>query len=129
MLFVCILSLQHGTDETIHDTELLAQCDDKTAWLDLSHQENFIAVFPQSLRYSGKGDVPVSWRPLGDNLRSCWQPDSNDELFISLLLERLYIEHPTIDTTRVYCLGFSNGGLFLTSLLLSNGFSKKYLLP
>ena len=29
----------------IHDTEFLAQCDDKTAWLDLSHQENFIVVF------------------------------------------------------------------------------------
>ena len=82
-------------------------------------------VFPQSLRYSTQGDVPISWRPLGDNLRSGWQPDHDDELFISCLLEQLVVQY-AVDCSRIYCVGFSNGGLFLTALLISHGLSKRY---
>lgn len=112
----------------MHDTELLVQEDSCTTWLDLSHEESFVVVYPQSLRYSAKDDVPMSWRPLGDSFRSCWEPDHNDEVFISHLLDRLLGDYSCIDSCRVYCIGFSNGGLFLSSLLLCHGFNTRYTL-
>lgn len=105
----------------MHDTELLVQEDGSTTWLDLSHLDPFAVVFPQSLRYYAKDNVPVSWRPLGDNFRSCWEPDHNDELFLSHLLDELLKDYDFIDPCRLYCVGFSNGGLFLSSLLVNHG--------
>ena len=104
---------------------MLVQEDDQTTWLELSDRDTFLLVFPQSLTYRAVHDSPMSWRPLGDELRSAWLPDHNDEDFISCLLEELYHDYP-IDKSRVYCIGYSNGGLFLMSLLLSHGFNARY---
>ena len=104
---------------------MLVQEDSQTTWLELSDRDTFLLVFPQSLTYRATHDSPMSWRPLGDELRSAWVPDHNDEDFISCLLEELYHDYP-IDKSKVYCIGYSNGGLFLTSLLLSHSFNTRY---
>lgn len=95
------------------------QEDDCVSWLRLSDQEKVLLVLPQSHRFEAEDDIPVSWRPLGDPMRSAWKPGEEDELFIAALLKQLQQDYP-IDASCIYALGYSNGGLFLASLILES---------
>lgn len=55
-------------------------------------------------------------------MRSAWQPNHNDELFIQTLLLEMGKKY-SVDMSRQYAVGFSNGGLFLSSLLLTQELS------
>ena len=112
-------TFQHGTDETVADSELLVQEDTSTSWLQLSDQELFLLVYPQSHRFRAKDDIPVSWRPIGDPIRGAWQPGLEDEMFIRELLKQLQKDF-NVNPRQMYSLGYSNGGLFLAGLLLES---------
>ena len=73
----------------------------------LADQQDFIAVYPQGMigpdHRSGWSTGPV------------WDPHVNDVLFVSDLLNHLQAEL-CIDPSRIYAMGFSNGG-GMTNLL------------
>lgn len=76
----------------------------------VSNQNNFLAVYPQGIGVAPPG---YSWAD-GRNT-SADQAGIDDVGFISKLVDTLTVEY-TIDTTRIYVCGFSNGG-FMTQRL------------
>jgi polyhydroxybutyrate depolymerase len=91
----------HGHDSTAAAQERL------TKLSVLADQDDFLAVYPQGMigpdNQSGWATGPA------------WDPQVNDVLFVSDLLNRLQAQF-CIDPLRIYAMGFSNGG-GMTNLL------------
>jgi polyhydroxybutyrate depolymerase len=73
----------------------------------LADQQDFLAAYPQGMIGS---DHLSGWAT-----GSAWDPQVNDVLFVSNLLNRLQAQF-CIDPLRIYAMGFSNGG-GMTNLL------------
>jgi polyhydroxybutyrate depolymerase len=83
-----------------HDSNAAAQ-ERLTKLSLLADQDDFLAVYPQGIigpdNQSGWATGPA------------WDPQVNDVLFVSDLLNRLQAQY-CIDPLRIYAMGFSNGG-------------------
>lgn len=116
-----VVILLHGTNETCFDTELLRQRDGSYSWLDLADQQRVILLFAQSRglkittfsQECGKFDVLYKY---------AWQQSSEDKLYLTAMLEDMDSRESVskyVDCSRLYVIGFSNGGLFTSDLMLN----------
>lgn len=86
-----------------------------SGWAELAEKENFIAVFPSSLRYKivddGEEKTTTKWNTLPD---ANWylqpgQTGADDIRFLRKVLREVTLGYK-IDENRMYLNGFSNGG-------------------
>lgn len=101
-----------------------------SGWREKADAEGFIAVFPTGLEYfvteDGKNrwntkwnsfglrqDVDLNKRLPGYPATSPWPAD--DTSFVQLMIQDIQAHH-SIDATRIYVSGFSNGGAFAARL-------------
>lgn len=75
---------------------------DLSHWSELAESEGFIAVYPAGVRLQGHG--PRGWRVTGEG-----PGITKDVRFISDLIDELEASY-TIDPSRIYANGLSNGG-------------------
>lgn len=106
-----VVFLFHGTDETAFDTELLFQ-NSEASWIELAEKENIILVFGQSTGIKCTDDFHSYYRYL-------WQPGDPDMIYLDSLIEMVFLEYgKDIDMKKVYACGFSNGGLFISDIIV-----------
>lgn len=112
---VPLLFMLHGTSGTGEKFY------NKSGWVQKSEEEGFIAVFPTALKFKMKesGRTVTKWSSPGgkkDVVDSTLMKD--DMLFLDGLLDAL-IDNFSIDESRIYACGFSNGGGFVRSEILT----------
>lgn len=73
----------------------------------LAEQEGAILALPSGLRNSWNGSFCCGW---------AWQNNATDTEFILEMIESIKQDHQ-IDATRIYVVGFSNGGILAQKLL------------
>lgn len=98
----------HGMSRTSWYTAL-----NETKWIEKADREGFVVVFPQALGSHDMWGGRTGWvvRGLGDNIYAR-----------DVISDILYEAGHVIDTDRIYGVGLSNGGMFLTTLLLDPRF-------
>ncbi len=89
-------------------------------WKEKGQKEKFITVFPSSLEYcvieDGKKENTTKWHIAELDTIACPnQTLADDVKFIRFLFDSL-VHRLSIDRTRVYATGFSNGGAFVSKL-------------
>ena len=86
--------------------------EETTGLSDLADREQFVVVYPDG---TGPSDVR-SWNA-GFCCSFALERDVDDLAFVDALIDRLIADH-SIDPTRVYATGFSNGGMFAYRLAI-----------
>lgn len=79
----------------------------------VAEREGFIVVFPQSTSLP-ESDFFTSWN-VGINFGETTVEDVDDVAFVDQLLDSLLTSY-SIDATRIFATGFSNGGMFTNRL-------------
>jgi len=127
-LLICL----HGTDESAFDGELFQHEDGLTTWLDVSDAEQAIVIFPQSRgQWATENQRSTSWRDQGDWVRTLWidrpvdAEFESDLQFLTQVVEDVsnsggLFTNAIVDKTRVYVIGFSNGGFQACDLALAS---------
>jgi len=86
-----------------------------SGWVDVSEEENLIAVFPSSMRYcivdGAEAKYTTKWNVVPDAEWSFCpgQTPRSDIEFLKKIISELRAKFQ-VDTTRIYLEGFSNGG-------------------
>lgn len=80
----------------------------------LADNENFIVAYPQAV-VGEKGDV--YWDPGDNGIQSI---EENDVYFTEQLISKISNEY-NVDSSRIYAIGFSNGGMMSYGLACSRG--------
>lgn len=115
----------HGTDETAWDNELYVQEKAREkSWQELSEEKQFIVVWGQSCGV-------LSERLGKQHYLYWWQPGPKDLLYVNDVLNDIdrYLKHQKytfcIDKEKQFVIGFSNGGLFTSDVIIhhSNTFT------
>eukprot|EP01087_Luapelamoeba_hula_P019500 TRINITY_DN6461_c0_g1_i1.p1 TRINITY_DN6461_c0_g1~~TRINITY_DN6461_c0_g1_i1.p1 ORF type:complete len:459 (+),score=63.79 TRINITY_DN6461_c0_g1_i1:220-1596(+) len=130
----------HGTDETVWAGELTYPAvhhqstdGDTTArpgpkvktdvpmWFELSDEQGVAVVYCQAQCF--RADPTTSWPSWrADDFRSAWCPGRNDLVYMDAVLKDLEESFgDVLDMQRVYAVGFSNGGLFISTLMEKMG--------
>jgi predicted esterase len=119
---VPLVCLFHGTDETAWSTQLYVQENAKEkSWQELAEVKGFIIVWGQS-----QGIIRQYRSSEKQFFMYWWQPGTQDQLYIIDMLNDVdkYLKnnnHPCrIDEQKRYAAGFSNGGLFMSDVIIEH---------
>ena len=91
-----------------------------SGWKEKGEAEGIITVYPTALRYFVTDDNRTTTKWTYADIESILRPDTevhDDVEFTRSMLDRIHATW-TIDSSRIYATGFSNGGSFVESRLL-----------
>jgi polyhydroxybutyrate depolymerase len=92
-----------------------------SGWKEIAEEENFIAIFPTALEYPIAGTNRTSTKWTGDGLVNDVPPGTeifDDVPFIRATVE-YFLQKYNVDEKRMYISGFSGGGGFVRSRVLT----------